>query len=204
MSLNPIHYYDVASPNCYIAHKLITGIEKRTGEKFTYIPVLLGGIFKLTDNSAPFIQFQNVKGKNEYYRLEMLRFLRDHQLSNFQMNPNFPVNTVMTQRGAIVAEMEGFLMKYADATLKAMWEDGLKMDDPEVFHKALADAGLDANHIIARIQDQDVKDKLLANTQAAVERGIFGCPTFFVGDEMFFGKDRLDGVEQEIERQKSA
>lgn len=204
MSLNPIHYYDVASPNCYIAHKLITGIEKRTGEKFTYIPVLLGGIFKLTDNSAPFIQFQNVKGKNEYYRLEMLRFLRDHQLSNFQMNPNFPVNTVMTQRGAIVAEMEGFLMKYADATLKAMWEDGLKMDDPEVFHKALADAGLDADHIIARIQDQDVKDKLLANTQAAVERGIFGCPTFFVGDEMFFGKDRLDGVEQEIERQKSA
>lgn len=204
MSLNPIHYYDVASPNCYIAHKLITEIEKRTGEKFTYIPVLLGGIFKLTDNSAPFIQFQNVKGKNEYYRLEMQRFLRDHQLSSFQMNPNFPVNTVMTQRGAIIAEMEGFLMKYADATLKAMWEDGLKMDDPEVFHKALADAGLDADHITARIQSQDVKDKLLTNTQAAVERGIFGCPTFFVGDEMFFGKDRLDGVEQEIERQKSA
>jgi len=203
MSIEIIHYYDVASPNCYISHKLIPEIEKRTGENFTYVPVLLGGIFKLTDNSAPFIQFQNVKGKNDYYRLEMTRFLRDHQLTQFKMNPNFPVNTVMTQRGAIVAEMEGFLMEYADATLNAMWEEGLKMDDPAVFHKALQDAGLNADHIVERIQNQDVKDKLLANTQAAADRGIFGCPTFFVGDEMFFGKDRMDGVEQEINRQKS-
>ncbi len=204
MSVDVIHYYDVGSPNCYIAHKLISDIEERTGESFKYVPVLLGGIFKLTDNNPPFIQFQNVKGKNDYYRLEMMRFLRDHQLTKFKMNPNFPVNTVMTQRGAIVAADEGFLMEYADLTLKAMWEEGLKMDDPEIFHKALSDGGLDADHIAKRIQDQDVKDKLLANTQAAADRGVFGCPTFFVGTEMFFGKDQLMNVEKEIERQKSA
>ena len=197
-------YYDVASPNTYFSHKLIPGIEERTGAKFNYIPVLLGGIFKLTHNVAPFVRYQEVKNKNDYLRVEMMRFVRDYNMTEFKMNSHFPVNTVMTQRGAIVAEMDGFLPDYVEATLKAMWEQSIKMDDAETFHKALVDAGLDADHIAKRIQDQDVKDKLMANTSAAVDRGVFGCPTVFVGDEMYFGKDRMDGVEQEITRQKAA
>ncbi|WP_169568951.1 2-hydroxychromene-2-carboxylate isomerase [Sneathiella limimaris] len=195
-------HIDVASPNIYFCHKLIPGIEEQTGVTFKYIPVLLGGIFKLTNNQAPFLTYQNVKGKNEYMRLEMQRFVRDHAMNDFRMNSHFPVNTVMAMRGAIVADMEGFVKEYFDAVLKDMWEKSLKMDDPEVFKQALVDHGFDADHILNRIQEEDVKQQLIANTAATVERGTFGCPTLFVGDEIFFGKDSLPAVEQEILRQQ--
>ena len=120
------------------------------------------------------------------------------------MNPNFPVNTVQIMRGAVAAEMDGALAKYVEAVFHHMWEEPKKMDDPEVIRAALDASGLDGARTLARIQEQDVKDKLLKNTEATVARGTFGTPTFFVGEEMFFGKDRLRDVEEEIEAQKAA
>jgi 2-hydroxychromene-2-carboxylate isomerase len=191
-------HFDFGSPNAYLVHKLIPQVENRTGAKFAYVPILLGGVFKLTNNQPPMVQFKDVVSKQNYQRLEMVRFVRKHGLSQFRMNPHFPVNTVQIMRGAVAAEMDGQLAKYVDAVFRHMWEEGKKMDDPEVIRAALDGAGLDGARTLARIQDQAVKDRLLENTQASVARGTFGAPTFFVGDEIFFGKDRLRDVEEEI------
>ncbi|MEH6401945.1 MAG: 2-hydroxychromene-2-carboxylate isomerase [Sneathiella sp.] len=195
-------HMDFASPNSYLCHKLIPGIEERTGAKFEYFPVLLGGLFKLTNNQAPFVTYANVKNKPEYLKLEMQRFIRDHDLNNFRMNQYFPINTVQVMRGAIVAEMDKFLPEYVDSIMNAMWEKNLNVADPEVLANALAADGLDAAHIMARIQEQDVKDQLIANTEKSASMGVFGCPSFFVGDELFFGKENMRTVEDEINRQK--
>jgi 2-hydroxychromene-2-carboxylate isomerase len=191
-------HFDFGSPNAYFVHKLIPQVEQRTGANFTYVPILLGGVFKLTNNQPPMVQFKGVKNKQEYQRLEIVRFIKKHGLSQFKMNPHFPVNTVQIMRGAVAAEMDGQFAKYVDAVFHHMWEDGKKMDDPEVIRAALDSSGIDGARVLARIQDQDVKDKLLKNTEASVTRGTFGAPTFFVGDEIFFGKDRLRDVEEEI------
>jgi 2-hydroxychromene-2-carboxylate isomerase len=191
-------HFDFGSPNAYFVHKLIPQVEQRTGVKFTYVPILLGGVFKLTNNQPPMVQFKGVKNKQEYQRLEIVRFIKKHGLSQFKMNPHFPVNTVQIMRGAAAAEMDGQLAKYVDAVFHHMWEEGKKMDDPEIIRAALDSSGIDGARVLARIQDQDVKDKLLKNTEASVARGTFGAPTFLVGDEIFFGKDRLRDVEEEI------
>ena len=196
-------HFDFGSPNAYLAHKLIRGIEQRTGAAFIYVPMLLGGVFKLTNNVAPLVQFKDVKNKLAYQRLEMQRFIEKHGLKQFQWNPHFPVNTVQIMRGAIVAQTHGSLMPYVDAVFHHMWEAPKKMDDPAVIRAALEESGIDAARILARVQDQDVKDALLKNTEASVARGTFGAPTFFVGDEMYFGKDRLRDVEEAI-AQRSA
>ena len=188
--------FDFASPNAYFVHKLVPQIEARTGATFTYIPCLLGGIFKATGNQAPMIAFGGIKNKPEYEALEMQRFIAKHELTDFKMNPHFPVMTLMLVRGALVAERDGYLMDYVDAMVKAMWEQELKLDDPDVLHKALADAGFDADKIMTDMGDDAIKAKLMENTNAAVERGAFGIPTFFVGDEIFFGKERLGQVEE--------
>jgi 2-hydroxychromene-2-carboxylate isomerase len=195
-------HFDFGSPNAYFAHKVIPGIEQRTGAKFAYVPILLGGVFKLTNNQPPMLQFKDVKSKNDYMKIEIVRFIKKHRLTKFRMNPHFPVNTVQIMRGAVAAEADGQLAKYADAVFRLMWEDGLKMDDPEVIRTALDAAGLDGARTLARIQEQDVKDKLLKNTEASVARGTFGAPTFFVGNEIFFGKDKLRDVEEQIEAAK--
>ncbi|MGW8271290.1 MAG: DsbA family protein [Burkholderiales bacterium] len=191
-------HFDFGSPNAYLAHKLILGIEQRSGAAFVYVPILLGGVFKLTNNAAPMVQFKDVKNKLAYQRLEFQRFIDKHGLKQFQWNPHFPVNTVQIMRGAIVAQMDGNLMPYVDAVFHHMWEAPKKMDDPAVIRAALEESGIDAARILARVQDQDVKDALLRNTEASVARGSFGAPTFFVGDEMYFGKDRLREVEEAI------
>ena len=191
-------HFDFGSPNAYFSHKVIPDIEQRTGGRFTYVPILLGGVFKLTNNQPPMAAFKGVKGKQEYQRLEIMRFIKKHGLTAFKMNPNFPVNTVQIMRGAVAAEMDGQLARYVDAVFRHMWEEGRKMDDPEVIRTALDASGLDGERTLARIQDQEVKDKLLKNTEATVARGTFGAPTFFVGEEIFFGKDRLRDVEEEI------
>jgi len=191
-------HFDFGSPNAYLAHKLILGIEQRSGAAFVYVPVLLGGVFKLTNNVAPLVQFKDVKNKLAYQRLEMQRFIDKHGLKQFQWNPHFPVNTVQIMRGAIAAQMDGKLMPYVDAVFHHMWEAPKKMDDPAVIRAALEESGLDAARILARIQDQDVKDALLRNTEASVARGSFGAPTFFIGAEMYFGKDRLRDLEEAI------
>jgi len=194
-------HFDFGSPNAYLSHKLLPGIAERTGVACDYIPVLLGGVFKLTNNKSPMEQFQGIKNKNEYGRLEMQRFITKHAISEYQRNPHFPVNTVQIMRGAVFMGRQGRLLDYVDAVYRTMWEQGLKMDDPSVIEPALNDAGFDGAAILQGIQEQGVKDELLANTTASVERGTFGSPTFFVGDEIFFGKDRLAEVEAEVEKQ---
>ncbi len=196
-------HFDFGSPNAYFAHKVIPEIEQRTGARFDYVPILLGGVFKLTNNQPPMVQFKDVKAKSNYMKIEVVRFIKKHGLTKFRMNPHFPVNTVQIMRGAVAADMDGQLARYADAVFRHMWEDELKMDDPEVIRSALDTAGLDGARTLARIQEQEIKDRLLENTQGTVARGTFGAPTFFVGKEIFFGKDKLRDVEDEIESAKA-
>ena len=195
-------HFDFGSPNAYFCHKVLPDLVKRTGVTCTYVPMLLGGVFKLTNNKSPMEQFHGIKNKNEYGRLEMDRFVRKHDLTAYNRNPHFPVNTVQIMRGAVLAQRMDRLADYVDAVYGHMWEEPKKMDDADVIAAALGQSGFDGAEILAGIQDQSVKDELLANTKASVERGTFGSPTFYVGDEIFFGKDRLSDVEAEIERQK--
>jgi len=193
--------FDFGSPNAYFSHKVIPEIERRTGAKFTYVPVLLGGIFKLTNNQSPVQQFAGVKNKPRYQQLEIERFIAKHRLSQFRMNPFFPVNTLQIMRGAVAAETAGVLAPYVDAVYRHMWEAPKKMDDPAVVGAALAESGLDADTLMALSGTPEIKNQLLRNTSEAVERGVFGIPSFFVGPELYFGKDRLRDVEEEILRQ---
>jgi 2-hydroxychromene-2-carboxylate isomerase len=190
--------FDFGSPNAYLAHKVIPDIEKRTGEKFVYVPVLLGGIFKLTNNKPPMVAFGGIRNKMDYEMLETRRFIARHGLTQFTFNPHFPVNTLALMRMVVAAEREGILPRYVDAAFHHMWEAPKKMDDPDVIRAALSESGLDADKLIAAAQTDDVKQGLMANTQAAVERGVFGSPSFFVEGELYFGKDRLRDVEEEI------
>ncbi|MDD9903881.1 MAG: 2-hydroxychromene-2-carboxylate isomerase [Boseongicola sp.] len=191
-------HFDFGSPNAYFCHKLIPDIESRTGIAVEYVPVLLGGVFKLTNNQSPAVAFANIKNKPEYNRLETQRFIERHGLTAFNRNPHFPVNTIQIMRGAVAAQLDGSFETYVDAVYHHMWEDPKKMDEPDVIRAALDESGLDGAAVLSRIQDQAVKDRLLKNTEASVERGTFGSPTFFVGDEIYFGKDRLRDVEEAI------
>jgi 2-hydroxychromene-2-carboxylate isomerase len=191
-------HFDFGSPNAYLSHLLIPEIEKRTGAKFEYMPVLLGGVFKLTNNRSPAQSLAGIKNKPEYERLEMTRFIKRHGITRFQSNPFFPVNTLMMMRGAIAARTLGVFERYVDEMYRNMWAEPKKMDDPDVFRAVLDQAGLPTARILELIETQPVKDELLANTQRSVERGTFGSPTFYVGNEIFFGKDRLRDVEEMI------
>ena len=184
------------SPNAYLANKVIKKIKEKAGAEINYIPVLLGGIFKSTNNKPPMEQFFGVKNKNEYQNLEMQRFIDRHDLKDFKMNPHFPVISLQIIRGAVAAEMDGYLEEYIEKVLVHMWEDPKKMDDPEVIKAAFAESGFDAEKLMSQMQDPEVKAKLISNTEAAVERGVFGIPSFFVDDEMFFGKDTLWQIEE--------
>jgi len=201
MSVTVDFIFDFASPNAYLTHQVIPAIEERSGATFNYIPCLLGGIFKLTNNKPPMIAFGEVKGKLAYEQLETQRFVDKHSLDKYTFNPHFPVNTLILMRAAIAVQEDGRLAEYVDAGTKAMWEDGLKMDDPEVFVETMTKAGFDGKNLLERTQDDAIKGKLMENTSNAVERGAFGIPTFYVGDEMYFGKDRLGQVEEEIAKQ---
>lgn len=189
--------FDFASPNAYLAHKVIPAIESRTGVTFDYTPVLLGGLFKLTGNQAPMFAFSGIPNKLAYERLEMQRFIERHNLP-FAMNPHFPINTLLLMRMATAAAMDGGLKPFVDAAFYLMWEAPQKMDDPEIAVASLQGAGIDADSLHRRSQDADVKAKLLASTEDAAARGAFGIPTFFVGDKIYFGKDRLRDVEEAL------
>ena len=190
--------FDFGSPNAYLCHKLIPEIEARAGIRFKYVPILLGGLFKLANNRSPMEAFSTIPNKLAYERLEMKRFIIRHRLTDFKFNPHFPVNTLHLMRGAVAAQQLNCFEGYIDTMFVAMWERGLKMDDLATIGTALADAGLDAERLMLAAQEPAVKAGLMANTQAAHDRGAFGSPTFFVGDEMFFGKDRLRDVEAAI------
>ena len=190
--------FDFGSPNAYLSWKLLPGIVARTGAGVNIVPCLLGGLFKLTGNQAPMMAFGGIKGKLDYERLETERFIKKHALTAFRFNPHFPVNTLLIMRGLVAARRQGAGEAYLETVLKAMWEDAQKMDDPDVVATVLAAAGLDAKAILEATQDPAVKSELVANTEASAARGAFGIPTFFVGTEMFFGKDRLGQVEAEL------
>ena len=188
--------FDFGSPNAYLAHQVLPAIAARSDATIKLIPCLLGGIFKLTGNQAPFTAFGQIKGKLAYEQLELRRFVELHGLSRYAHNPYFPLNTLLIMRGLIAAQRAGVAEPYLDAVLRAMWEDGRKLDEPDVAAEVLDAAGLDGRGLLEATQDPAVKAELVANTEAAAARGVFGIPTFFVGNEMFFGKERLGQLEQ--------
>ena len=194
----PQFMFDFGSPNAFLSHEAIPAIESRTGVKFEYVPVLLGGIFKATNNKSPAETLAGVKNKREFHAIETERFVKRFHVKPYTWNPFFPVNTLNLMRAAIAAQFEGVFERYVAAAFHHMWEEPKKMDDPDVAAKAFTASGLDAAKLFARAGDADVKARLIENTQSAVERGAFGSPTFFVGKEMFFGKEQLREVEEMV------
>ena len=190
--------FDFGSPNAYLSHLVIPEIEKRTGATFVYLPVLLGGVFKLTNNRSPAESNVGIKNKPEYQRLETARFVRQHNITRYQHNPFFPVNTLMIMRGAVAAQQLGIFERYVDEVYRHMWAEPKKLDDPAVLRTALLESDLPADRLFELVQTAPVKEALMAETQRAVDRGTFGSPTFFVDDDIYFGKDRLRDVEEAI------
>jgi 2-hydroxychromene-2-carboxylate isomerase len=194
--------FDFGSPNAYLSHLVIPAIEKRQGVKFQYLPVLLGGVFKLTNNRSPAEANVGIRNKPEYQKLETERFIKQHGITRYRHNPFFPVNTLMIMRGAVAAQKLGIFERYVDEVYQHMWADPKKLDDPAVLRAALIESELPADRLFELAQDQEVKDALLAETKRVVDRGAFGSPTFFVDDAIYFGKDRLRDVEEAIASKK--
>jgi 2-hydroxychromene-2-carboxylate isomerase len=195
-------HFDFGSPNAYLSHLVIPEIEKRTGVRFEYVPILLGGVYKLTNNRSPAESLVGIKNKPAYERLETDRFVQRHGITRYRMNPYFPVNTLVLMRGAIAADSLGVFERYVDEMFRHMWADPKKMDDPAVLRVALKESGLENERFFELVQTQEVKERLLQNTQRSVDRGTFGAPTFFVDGEIYFGKDRLRDVEEMITERK--
>ncbi len=191
-------HFDFGSPNAYLSHLVIPQLEQRTGVSIKYLPILLGGVFKATNNVSPAVSMQGIKNKGEYAQIETQRFVSRHNITAYNRNPFFPVNTLQTMRGAVYADQNGFLETYVNAVYHHMWSDPKKMDDPEVMAHALTSSGLPTEDILAGIQDPDIKKGLITNTERSVAMGTFGSPTFFVDSEIFFGKDKLDEFESLI------
>jgi len=196
--LCPQFLFDFASPNAYMCHRLIPAIESRTNKRFAYQPIFLGGLFKLSNNRPPFETFADVPNKIAFEKLEMQRFVSQHRLDAFRFNPNFPISTLPLMRGAVAAQRLDCFERYVEMVFVAMWERGLKMDDPATIETVLTEGGMDAEFLMKTAQYEEIKDALTENTQAACEGGAFGVPTFFVGDEMFFGKECLHAVEEKM------
>jgi 2-hydroxychromene-2-carboxylate isomerase len=194
----PQFLFDFGSPNAFLSHEAIPAIEKRIGVKFQYVPILLGGIFKATNNRSPAESLAGIKNKREFHEIETNRFVKRFHVEPYTWNPFFPVNTLNLMRAAIAAQLDGVFEAYVDAAFHHMWVEPKKMDDPAIALAALTSSGLDAAKLLARAGEAEVKAKLIENTQVAVERGAFGSPTFFVGNEMFFGKEQLRDVEDMV------
>jgi 2-hydroxychromene-2-carboxylate isomerase len=190
--------FDFGSPNAYLAHKAIPLVEARSDIRFHYVPVLIGAIFKATGNQSPAFSTQGISNKPEYLGREMQRFARKYGVDSFRFNPFFPVNTLQIMRGAVVANRADVFAAYVDAVFDHMWGDEpKKMDDPEVIEAALGLSGLPARAILDGMSDPAVKQQLIDNTDNAVERGVFGLPAFFVGGELYFGKETLRELEDD-------
>ena len=191
--------FDFGSPNAYLSYFTVKAVAARTGAELKITPCLLGGIFKSTNNQPPMMNFAGVSGKNAMFMREIERYCERHELTQFAMNPHFPVNTLLLMRACVAYGKDHSVDAYVEAGVKMMWESGLKMDDPDVFVKAFNNAGFDGQALLESTQDPDVKAQLMANTQSAVDRGVFGIPAFFVGDEQFFGKDHIEEMEWWLE-----
>jgi 2-hydroxychromene-2-carboxylate isomerase len=197
-------HFDFGSPNAYLAHRVIPDVERRSGVRFRYVPILLGGVFKATNNRSPGEAFKDIGNKRAFMELETLRFLARHGITDFRQNPFFPVNTLTLMRGAVAAQYEGCFEQYVEAVFRNMWSEPKKMDDPDVVRAVLAAHGLDPGRLLDRAQSPEVKQELVRNTEASVARGTFGSPTFFVGGEIFFGKDQLRDVEATLAERRGA
>lgn len=184
-------HYDFGSPNAYLVHKVIPSVSQKTGIEFEYVPILLGGVFKATNNVSPAVSLQGVKNKPDYQRIETQRFCAAHGITVQVPNPHFPVNTLKMMRGAVFARGTDYYQRYIDAMYSAMWEQALKMDEDDVIAGVLDAAGLPTKEIFEGMTDPAVKQRLIDSTENSVSRGTFGSPTLFVGKEIFFGKDKL-------------
>ena len=187
--------FDFVSPNAYLAWYPLREIVARHGAALAVTPVFLGGMHKLTGNAPPFVRDAGVRGKNDYAMLEMRRFISRHGLDRFAMNPAFPFNSVVIQRMLVALEGDD-RVDFVEALLPAIWEGGLDVGDLDTVAAAIGAAGFDAESLVAQAQDPAIKQALADRTEHAVERGAFGIPTFFIGEEMFFGKERLGQVEE--------
>ena len=194
MAKNLEFLFDFGGPNSYLAHKSLPEICARAGAELVYVPILLGGLFKLTNNQAPMMRYAETPAKRNYEMLEFDRFVKAHALP-FKMNPRFPINSLYLMRGAVAAQQLACFALYVDTVMAAMWEDGRDMGEAKIVRQVLDSAGLNSAALLAMADDPDVKAELMANTEAAAKRGAFGVPTFFVGEEMFWGKERLGQVE---------
>ena len=188
--------FDFVSPNAYLVWWPLRELINRYEAELDVIPVFLGGMHKLTGNAPPMIRDAEVKGKNEYAMLEMNRFITKHGLGKYRLHPQFPFNSITLQRMLFAADQDGRGVQFVEGLLRPIWEEGLDINAPEAIGTALSAAGFDAADLFARAQTDAVKQGLVANTDAAVARGAFGIPTMWVGDEMFFGKERLGQIEE--------
>ena len=187
--------FDIVSPNAYLAWYPVKELAERQGAELVITPVFLGGMHKLTGNAPPMIRDKDVKGKVEYGMLEMQRFIAKHGYDKYKLHPQFPFNSVNLQRMLLAVEGSE-RAKLVDILLAAIWEEGILLDDMEGMGAKLATGGFDPQALFAKTQDPAIKQQLMANTQGAVDRGAFGIPTFYIGDEMFFGKERLAQMEE--------
>lgn len=191
-------HFDFGSPNAYLAHCAIPQIEKRTGAHFEYIPILLGGVFKATNNASPMVAFEGILNKPDYAQVETRRFLKHFGLKAYQPNPHFPVNTLTIMRGAMYAQQAGIMSEYVDAVYHHMWQGAKKLDDLDVLRACLDESALPADLILDATTDPAVKAQLVAHTKASVDKGTFGSPTFYLDGEIFFGKECLREIEYEL------
>jgi 2-hydroxychromene-2-carboxylate isomerase len=192
-------HFDFGSPNSYLAHLLIPGIEARQNARFDYIPVLLGGVFRATGNKAPGEQYAGIENKVKYERRDLLRFTERNGIADqFRFNPFFPIITLKLMRGAVAAQRLGVFEPYVERVFRGMWQAELNLGDETVLRSWLSDGGLDAARILDMTADQSVKDELIANTSAAVDAGDFGSPMFHYDGELYFGKDRLHQLEDHL------
>ncbi len=186
-------YFDFGSPTAYLAFTQLQLIAERQKANLIYCPILLGGVFKATGNNPP----ASVPAKGKYMMVDLQRYADKYKVP-YKRNPYFPINTLSLMRGAVSYQEEGDFLKYVNVIFQNMWIDPKNLNDEEVLKKVLIDSNFDINDFMKRISDQNVKNKLISNTENAVKKGAFGAPTIFVGDEMFFGQDRMEFIENSI------
>ena len=192
--------FDFVSPNAYLVWYPLREVLDRNDAGLDVVPVFLAGMHRLTGNAPPMIRDAEVKGKNAYAMLEMNRFVAKHGLDRYKLNPQFPFNSILLQRMLFAADQDGRAVQFVSTLLPAIWEKGIDPTDPEAIGKVLSAGGFDAGDLFERAQSDEVKQGLVDNTSRAVERGAFGIPTVFVGEEMYFGKERLAQIEEELAR----
>ncbi len=193
MTKNIEFYFDFGSPTAYLAFTQLQLIAEKNKTNLEYYPILLGGVFKATGNNPP----ASVPAKGKYMMVDLQRYADKYKVP-YKRNPYFPVNTLSLMRGAVSYQEDGDFLKYVNVMFKNMWIDPKNLNDDEVLKKVLIDNNFDADDFTKRISDQNTKNKLISNTENAVKKGAFGAPTIFVGDEMFFGQDRMEFIEDYI------